>query len=317
MSNTNRTIVVNDHLTCIPNTRTLWHHLTEWFAAEFINGDYSTLASRAESRIIELPHPPSIIIRNGTYFPWFTTRHRPVIPLIQDIQPFGSHLHQWQLNVGRNSNAVVFNSEHTKSFYPELHDRAHVIPLGVDFDVFKPHAGTEKKYDVVWVGAGTAIKGWDDFQRIVRGNPDLRFACVTKDGARFFAYNVEFLCQLPQDEMVRVYNESRVGLCTSKQETQHLAGIEMAACGLWVVAPPVGVYSAGATNSMLSLSGKWMSSPVSREIADYSAELRAVLSGQRPNCPVRVLYNIRKSGLSLADCKQSWLALVKKVLDEG
>lgn len=33
-----------------------------------------------------------------------------------------------------------------------------------------------------------------------------------------------------------------MGLCTSRMETQHLAGIEMGACGLPVVAPNVGTY---------------------------------------------------------------------------
>jgi len=48
--------------------------------------------------------------------------------------------------------------------------------------------------------------------------------------------------RLTHDELVKVVGACRVGLCTSRMETQHLAGIEMGACGLFMVAPPVGVY---------------------------------------------------------------------------
>ena len=48
--------------------------------------------------------------------------------------------------------------------------------------------------------------------------------------------------RLPQDELARVMGACRVGLCTSRSESQHLAGIEMGACGLPLVVPPVGCY---------------------------------------------------------------------------
>jgi glycosyltransferase involved in cell wall biosynthesis len=48
--------------------------------------------------------------------------------------------------------------------------------------------------------------------------------------------------RLTHEELVKIIGACRIGLCTSRMESQHLAGIEMGACGLPMVAPPVGVY---------------------------------------------------------------------------
>lgn len=291
-------LIVNDQMTCIPNTKTLWHHLIEWLKAEWFGGDYQILATNAEMYLSSAVALHNVVIRNGTYFPWFPASGLPVISLIQDIHPPG-HLRDWQRNVGLNSDAVVFNSEHTRDHYPELRSKGTIIPLGTDFDLFDIK-DVEKTHDVVWVGAATAVKGWRLFNEIVRENQDLTFLCVTKDGARIDAPNVTNHANVPASEMVVLMNQAKIGLCTSEQETQHLAGVEMAACGLTVVAPPIGVYQTYPEWAFvcppyhLSLSLRkianrgWLSPNIARKYA---------ISG----------------GLSLDSCKQSWIELVNKV----
>lgn len=306
MSVNPRVVIVNDVKTCIPGTKTLWHWLVEWFDAVWCGGGYSTLSSTAMDSLDGVI-PVSVVIRNGTYFPYFPTpNNAPIISLIQDIQPHGSYLREWQTCVCHHSAVVVFNSEHTRDHYPELRSKGVVIPLGVDFDHFKPDPRAEKKYDVCWVGAGTAIKGWTTFQRITQENPQLQFVCVTKDGEEFWGDNVTFFHHLTQDEMVRMYNKCQVGLCTSQQESQHLAGIEMAACGLTVVAPPVGVYAKQP---------EW-SEPVN-DPADYAYRLRFVLE-HRYVKPIVNRVSALADGLDLEACKRDWVNLVNRlVADHG
>ena len=77
--------LVNDTLTCIPGTTTLWHQLLEWLPnlEDKTNGytDYSILPNVIES----LPNKPDYIIRNGSYFRKLNI-DVPTITLIQDVQ---------------------------------------------------------------------------------------------------------------------------------------------------------------------------------------------------------------------------------------
>ena len=166
----------------------------------------------------------------------------------------------------RLSTVAVYNSPFTASKSPrkwshpsplvtadlDVHER--IIPLPVDFSLFEPgnSMGLQQALGlpdgcVLWVGAsqGAAgqVKGWDIFLHVVRANPDLPFVAVMKDRAPdSVPPNLRVYERLPHAELVKVMGACRVGLCTSKTESQHLAGIEMGACGLPIVAPPVGVY---------------------------------------------------------------------------
>ncbi|MHC4608159.1 MAG: glycosyltransferase, partial [Planctomycetota bacterium] len=129
-----------------------------------------------------------------------------------------------------------------------------VIPLPVDFDVFEPGnpMGLQQALSlpdncICWIGASVAaageIKGWPTFLQIARLNPDLNFVALFKHAAPPYGPpNMRLLTRLKHSELVKVIGACRVGICTSKIESQHLAGIEMGACGLPMVAPPVGVY---------------------------------------------------------------------------
>jgi glycosyltransferase involved in cell wall biosynthesis len=258
-----RRLLVNDMLTSIPGTKTFWHDLIEWFAMDFVGGDYSTLAEDAAEQIAG---DGSLIIRNASWFPPIETPV-PQISLLQDIFEEGP-AREMQMSVIRPEGyaesktmrlAVVYNSEFTKSKYvldvkgfpPEfMTNRERVIPLPVDFDLFEPQnaMGLQQRLGlpdgaVCWIGSQHPIKGYDIFIQIVRANPDIPFVGVFKDQAPAYGPpNLRAFTRLPHDELVKVIGACRVGLCTSRSETQHLAGIEMGACGLPMVAPPVGVY---------------------------------------------------------------------------
>lgn len=182
----------------------------------------------------------------------------PTISLLQDIMEKDPQ-RKMQEEVINSSYAVVFNSEFTASKYlPETSKHPFsppfTIPLPVDFDLFQPGnpMGLQQELSlpdncVLWVGAseGAAgqVKGVDILLNIARMNPDLHFVAVFKD--KWLDYcppNMRMFTRQSHAELVKIIGACRVGLCTSRTESQHLAGIEMGACGVPIVAPPVGIY---------------------------------------------------------------------------
>lgn len=257
-------LLVNDVRSCIPGTLTFWDDLIEWFGCEFVGARYDVLADVADT----VGRDASLIIRNATYFgPLESSKTVPTISLLQDIITEGPG-REMQEEVIKSSHTVVYNSAFTASKYKarfKKHDgpsdadvaialRDRIIPLPVDFSLFEPGnaMGLQQALSlpsgcVCWIGASqepaASIKGWDIFLKIVRTNPDLNFVAVFKDAMPGYAPpNLRMFVKLTHKELVKVIGACRVGLCTSRVESQHLAGIEMGACGLTIVAPPVGCY---------------------------------------------------------------------------
>lgn len=78
---------------------------------------------------------------------------------------------------------------------------------------------------------------------IIRAMPETTFALVLKEhSSGRTPDNVQVFTRVPHSELPNIINGCSVGLCTSRQETQHLAGIEMAGCGVPMVTPNVGAY---------------------------------------------------------------------------
>lgn len=264
-----RRLLVNDCLSALPGHRTFWNDLQDWFGMEFCGGDYSTLTADAE-KLIERGAGTDLVIRNASYFPPIKS-DVPQIALLQDIFTEGP-LRDMQIEVILNSKRIVFNSAFTESHYDQVgiitellrtnkkelqfsdYAAYSVIPLPVDFSIFTPGntMGLQQALSlpdgcVCWVGAcqGAAgqVKGWDIFLQIVRLNPDIPFVAVFKDAApETILPNLRVYVRLSQEDLAKVMGACRVGLCTSRMESQHLAGIEMGACGLPLVVPPVGTY---------------------------------------------------------------------------
>jgi glycosyltransferase involved in cell wall biosynthesis len=201
---------------------------------------YPLLAGRVEA--LATANKPGVIIRNGTWFGPIDLKV-PTISLIQDIMPANSYQRAEQVRVARQSALTVFNSAYTKSKYPELANiTSRVIPLSVDFDLFSPRK-VSPLADICWIGAASWVKGWDVLGEIIRAMPTRTFALVLKDSSHgTVPDNVRVFNRISHTDLPLIILGCQVGLCTSREETQHLAGIEMAGCGLPVVAPNVGAY---------------------------------------------------------------------------
>ena len=239
--------LVNDVATTIPGTKTLWHDLLEWIPGLSWQGDipFGSLAHTIEERyrFAGKDNRPDYIIRNGSYFGPIDIPV-PDVVLIQDLNVPG------QVDVIDTATKVVFNSYYTATHvqkqrpYAMSSDKGSVIPLSIDFDLFKP--GGNPGNSVCWVGAATDVKGWDFFVKIVRANQYIWFILVMKDGIPHEMVktcgNVSVYTGINHRELVSLYNSCSLGLVTSRVETQHLAGLEMGACGLPLLTTNVGAY---------------------------------------------------------------------------
>jgi glycosyltransferase involved in cell wall biosynthesis len=231
----------------------MWHDLLESIPGlqDKTNGytDYSVLVNYIHS---EVQHcgPPDYIIRNATYFGPLID-DIPTISLLQDVCQ-GSMRDQ-QLRVCEKSKLVVFNTPYTRSLYPEIYQHRDntVIPVGIDFDLFKPLPQREalqrkwgiKEGTVLFIGSTDPVKGFDllwDIIALSSGFP--QWCLVMKDGFTTPDPNVKVFNRVPHKDLVEIMNCCSALICTSAQETQHLAGIEAAACGLPLIVPPIGMY---------------------------------------------------------------------------
>jgi len=237
--------LVNDYLTCIPGTSTFWNNLLEWFPelVDKTGVDFPFLADSVE-RSARTEGCPDLVIRNASYFRPLNLTTRTV-SLLQDI---GSSDEQRAVCLG--SDVVVANSSYTLSHYPYLTNH-RVIPLGVDFGLFRPLSDTSSLREkwgihgdtVLFIGSTNEIKGWAEVVELVT-HSDYNFVLVLKDTdtVQIQSNNYRVVSRVGHEDLVEIINCCDVGVCTSVTETQHLAGIEMGACGLPMVTTNVGAY---------------------------------------------------------------------------
>lgn len=309
--------LVNDKLTCIPGTKTLWHDLLQWLPGLVDMTDDSIPFDRLGASIRDkwlqtsIEHRPDYIIRNGTFFGPLNLYGPPVISLIQDVMPQG-FLRNQQHSVAAESASLVFNSEFTKDQYPELQHFKHcTIPLGVDFNFFDggwPPVSLASDIlpdSVLFVGAANNYpKGFDRVQHLIK-RTSYNFCLVLKDGHHIDHPRVRVFNNVDQKTMRTIYNHCKVLICTSRMETQHLAGIEAAACGLPIIATNVGIYSSP---------GNWgfqidQSTPEHKLIDHFEAALSIVFR-EGIVTPLSPRTSMLQCNYDKESCAQRWQKIV-------
>lgn len=246
--------LVNDCLTCIPGTCTFWHMLLEKIPnLQDMTGGYTPFNSLAKAIETQFhsSNPdsrPTYIIRNATFFRPLKLPVRQ-ISLLQDATPV---YRKTQAAVIRSSDRVVVNTAYVASLYKDIlpEEKTVVIPLGTDIDLFRPLPGMKKfeRPTVLFVGAANVNpKGWDRMEAVMQDERlvDFDFCLVMKapyTPPKHLETRISVHVKIQQDDIVRLASKCHLGICTSRQETQHLGGIEMMACSLPMVAPPIGIY---------------------------------------------------------------------------
>lgn len=228
--------LVNDWLSCIPGSGTLWSLLLQRVPGleDRTGAPYSILADRIEAQAAT--RPPDYVIRNAGYFRPLNLEV-PTLALVQDVFESGPG-RDLLVMVGEMATRVIFNSEYTRSHYPELD--GVTIPIGIDTGLF---SYSSLGNGVMFIGSTHPVKGFKRLLSLARRMPDVRFVAVLKEGWHYDPMpNLEIYRPMPQPELVALIRSCSVGVCLSTHETQHLAGIEMGRCGLPLVTTNVGVY---------------------------------------------------------------------------
>jgi len=301
-------LLVNDTLTCIPGTKTFLHDLLVWLPELYdkCNGytPYNLLPSNIETQCNN-GDKPYYIIRNATYF---RPMNIPVktISLLQDL----SLGNQEQIDVCNLSDVVVFNSPYTQSHYIDrITSKSVMIPLGVDFNKFKPLSVNYSNElgilpnSILFIGAATNTpKGFDIMMDIIN-NTNYNFCLVMKDGFQIDNPRVKVFNRIDHDLLVKVMNSCELLVCTSRVETLHLAGIEAAATGLPLVTSNVGIY--------YDLdSGTWGRNIKSLDYQDFIREIEYVKNNLGEFNP---RYKFLELGLDTETCKNKWIELVESL----
>ena len=288
--------LVNDWLTCIPNTKTLWHFLLEGIPdlEDKTGHPFSALPYVLERN----PEKPAYIIRNATFFRRLNISS-PTISLVQDVQE-GASLNQ-QIDVCNNSEHVVFNTQYLADIYSKhLNVPYSIIPLGSDSDLFKPTNTAKSKNTILFMGSTHSIKGFNLLTRIIEAT-DYQFIIVLKEGD-YSHPRAEVHKRVDQTTLNTLMNRADVVLCTSTQETQHLAGIESCLADTPVVANKVGIYEE------LKHDQRWGTLVESYSVEGFVKGIEKVLN---KSCSPRQC--MIENNLTIETCINSWKTLVDQV----
>ena len=300
--------LLNDCLTCIPGTLTIWHNLLEWLDGleDKTNGhtDFGQLSSIIEQQLTNTK--PDYIIRNATYFRRINTNIK-TISLVQDVRENDG----FQIDVINNSTIAVFNSlyvfEKYRKFIYNPNLLIAIIPLGINFSLFKPieirHPSVLPD-SVLFIGASSNYpKGFHILLDIIAKMTDTNFCLIMKDDFSIdkldesIRQRVRIFNRVNQATVNLIINSCSLAICTSLEETQHLSGIECGACNLPIVARPVGVYFDCKDDKEWGL--------ISKD-DDFPANIRFVKQNKHLFTPRD--YFIKKYSTDI--CRQSWQAMV-------
>lgn len=300
--------LVNDCLTCIPNTRTFWHDLLDWFPGlqDKCNShtDYSVLADVIEG----LPGRPDYIIRNSSYFRKLNI-NVPTFCLVQDTMN-----NTMQTEVINSSTCAVFASKQTYSLYKDRisQKNVRVIEQSSDFDFFKPSLDRHPDVlpnSIIFIGDSSyEKKGFHRVLRLIETLTDFNFCLVMKDNTNmesipFHSRNrVRIFNKVSRDTVKRLINSSVCAICTSGNEEGHFAGVEIGACNIPMVARPMGCYLDRANDKTWGLIA---------EDDKFPETIRYVTSN-------RHLFEPRKyysKEYTLERCKQKWTELLEEFVN--
>jgi glycosyltransferase involved in cell wall biosynthesis len=181
-----------------------------------------------------------------------------------------------------------------------------VIPIGVDSELFRLPTKARDENTICWIGAPYHIKGWDTFLSIVADMPDTPFVVVTKVKIVRPSQNVVVYELVEHKDLPAIMGFCTKLLCTSRLETQHLAGIEAGLCGVPVVSSRVGIYADLADGAW----GRCLS--VDAGVDEWVDALQ-----QPMECGSVVRQFWLDAGLSESKCVEKWSSAIKEVMDRG
>ena len=302
--------LVNDCLTCIPNTETWWHDMLRWFPKLIdktnVYTNYSILANKIEKSYNETSNKPDYIVRNGSYFRKLNI-NIPTFALIQDTQN-----NILQTEVINSATCVVFAS---KQGYLAYKDRINpknvrIIEQSSDFDFWKPIDERHSEIlpnSIIYIGDSSHIKkGFHRVINIIDNMPEFNFCLVMKDNTELSAIpeknrsRVKIFNKVDRNTVRLLINSCICAICTSGMEEGHFAGIEIGACNIPMISRPMGCYLDRKDDV-----GLW------GEIAEdneFPEVIRHVVRNKHSYSP----RNYYAKEYTLERCREKWINLIKE-----
>ncbi len=162
--------------------------------------------------------------------------HQPV-PILEKVLPFKKRSKELDLilTVGR-SQLPFFD------FLPT--GRVQFMPHGIDTDYFQPGKRQESSNQLYCLTVGHWLRDFDALEQLIRLVPErviFRIVAGKDHIMRFRGMdNVELYSGIGDDELLRLYQRSDIGLMPLQDSTANNGLLEMMACGLPIVATRVG-----------------------------------------------------------------------------
>lgn len=297
--------LVNDTLTCIPNTRTFWHDLLDWFPNLQDKCDGNTPFPILANKIESIKERPDYIIRNGTYFRKLNI-DVPTFSLIQDTRH-----DPVQTEVINTSTCVVFASKETYNLYKDRINpkNVRVIEQSSDFNFFKP---IEERHpdvlpnSIIFIGDSShEKKGFHRVLNLIETMTDFNFCLVMKDYTTIDMIpehsrsRVRIFNRVNTDTVRLLINSCVCAICTSGNEEGHFAGIEIGACDVPMVARPMGCYLDRQDDKRWGL--------ISKD-EDFPETIRYVVNNREQFKP-REYYS---KEYTLERCREKWTDLINE-----
>jgi glycosyltransferase involved in cell wall biosynthesis len=215
-----------------------------------------------------------------------------------------------QIDVCNNSILTVFNSEYTYSkYYSKINGNYKIIPLGVDTNYFKPSTVQNElkqklkinNNTILFVGAENNYpKGFNIVNELIN-TTNYDFCLVMKDDYTTNHPRVKVFNKISHELLLQIYQACDLLICTSYDETQHLAGIEAASTNMPIVTNNIGVYY----NHHNSCFGEIVKK---NEVKQFIDLIEKVFKNKNEYSPRSF---VLKNQLSINDCKNSWQSLIK------
>ena len=274
--------IANDSLDGINNERVLWNVLVELLrnvgirVLEWNTGKirFTRITLRKKAILDFNPQGnPRVKLQNATYLPLIRGALRNVALLQDRVEAI--QLKKLQDDVLSRCDTVVTNSIPMIDLDSTSHFIWQPLPIN-DLWVETPLPERKIPLKTIFVGALDSTKGWKDVKSIIRQNPNIQFAIVSKYEADLESNeiselpNVEVFHKLTQQELISIMDTCELFLLGSPFETQCLAAMEAATRDLAIVMKPTGILGEAPNSKDFGYFSNDLANAFERAVRDYS-----------------------------------------------
>lgn len=258
-------VILNDYIRgIVSNEETFWSRLEKELDDTFAIST-AKLNISLQEKLKELK--PNLVIQNANWgkltdYKTISFLQDPFIEMKKLFEPFSlkmrlkirkreSYDDKIQLQIeSLNDYIKVTNSNFMAKMYHKVGE-FHVIPMGVDHELFRPMEKKElrKKYELpidktikIFVGSTHKIKGFEKIKKIINDDTSSFWILVLKDVDFGRGHNFITFHKISQEILAELYNCADLLVARSLVESFGLATVEAMFCDLPVDTTKTGIF---------------------------------------------------------------------------